>query len=212
MHPLLPALIGSVMLALLAAGCSQPGDPLRGPGSYPVELFQEMHYQQTYKAQEPPRIGPPEDSVPVQGSAVVLPDDVRTLVNPVARTPQTLRAAAWLYQINCAACHGPAAGGDGKAGEHLVEHGSTAPPAFDSDRVRRLSPGETFASISNGFGIVPNSGGLTRMPAFGKLLSDEDRWAIVHLIRLSAEERRALLTQITPPGHTNPAALQAAAP
>lgn len=212
MRSLLTTLAGSVLLALLAAGCTSPGDSFRGPGSYPVDIFQEMHYQQTHKAGEPPRIGPPEGSVPRTHAAIVVPDDPRTLVNPVARTPETLRAGAWLYQINCSACHGLQAGGDGAAGEHLGEHGGTAPPAFDSDRVRRLSAGEAFASVTNGFGIVPNSGGLTRMPAFGKLLPDEDRWAIVRLIGLSADERRVLLTEVTPPGHTKDAAFRAAAP
>ena len=47
----------------LIAGCT-PGDPFRSTGTYPIDIFQEMHYNQTYKAQEPPRLLPPKKLIP----------------------------------------------------------------------------------------------------------------------------------------------------
>ena len=34
-----------------------------------IDVFQEMHYNQSQKSQEPPRFLPPEDSYPVGGAA-----------------------------------------------------------------------------------------------------------------------------------------------
>ena len=37
-------------------------------GAHKVEIFTEMHYQPSYKSQEPNRILPPSDSVPMTGN------------------------------------------------------------------------------------------------------------------------------------------------
>jgi len=45
-------LLGLALLAgLVATACSQ--------GSYPVDIFYEMHYQQSYRSNEPPSLSPP---------------------------------------------------------------------------------------------------------------------------------------------------------
>src|ERR1700719_1228417 len=41
----------------------------------------------------------------------VAPDDAKKVHNPVKSSPDTLAAAAQLYKLNCAGCHGPK--GDG---------------------------------------------------------------------------------------------------
>ena len=43
-------LTAAVLTASVAAACS-PGDPFRSTGSYPIDVFQEMHYNQTQKSQ-----------------------------------------------------------------------------------------------------------------------------------------------------------------
>jgi mono/diheme cytochrome c family protein len=190
-----PPLLALGALALLAAACAQPGQaPGRSTGSYPIDIFQEMHYNQSFKAQEPPRLAPPRDSVPVTGSEVPLPEtevEADALVNPVQVTPAALERAAMLFQVNCAACHGLTAGGDGVVGQLFPPHGAVQPPAFGSDRVQALSPGAAYWVISLGEGF---------MPPFGSLLAPEDRWLLVHLVGLPADKQGSLLAGAKAPG------------
>ena len=183
-------------LVMATAGCGEPGQaPFRSTGSYPLDLYQEMHYNQSYKSQEPPRLAPPPDSVPITGKDLPLPElkaDAKPLQNPIAADPAALRQAGVLYHINCAACHGQVSAGDSLVGLKFAEHGALQPPAFASDRVRALSPGEAFWSITNGTGF---------MPSFGPLLKSQDRWLLVHLIGLSSAEREALLRSTKAPGY-----------
>ncbi|MCH7761020.1 c-type cytochrome [candidate division TA06 bacterium] len=120
-----------------------------------------------------------------------MPRSSHTYVSKVVRPSDfddfwkaVLEQAAELYAVNCLMCHGPTAGGDGIVGLLFQGYGVTPPPAFDSDRVRALSAGEAYWSVTNGFGF---------MPAFGNLLTPQERWTLIHLIGLSSEEREALL-------------------
>ena len=181
-------LLPVLALVVLAAVACQPGDPGRSTGAYKIDVFQEMHYDQTFKAQEPPRFLPPEDSIPVTGGKLPLPEsrsEAATLANPVAGNPTVFARAALVYNINCAACHGQTAGGDGFVGGRFIAYGAPGPPSFASERIQALRSGETYYSITEGFGF---------MPAFGNLLSDEDRWTLVSLIELDNTRRASLLT------------------
>ncbi len=183
-------------LALLAAGCGQPGEsPWRSTGSYPIDIFQEMHYNQSFKSQEPPRLYPPPDSVPVTGKELPLPalkTDAQGLENPVGFTSAAQEQAGVLYHINCAVCHGPTSQGDSFVGQQFVNHGATEPPSFASERIQLLTDGEAFWSITRGFGF---------MPTFGALLKPEQRWLLVHLISMPADQREALLGSTKAPGY-----------
>ena len=172
--------------ALTAAAC-EPGKPARSTGAYQIDVFQEMHYTQSFKSQEPPRFLPPEGSIPITGGKLALPEDndaIDALPNATVRNAATLNRAARLYNVNCASCHGASGGGDGYVGLRFAEYGAVQPPALASDRVADLAAGRAYASITNGFGF---------MPPFGNLLSDEERWALVHLLFISDAERAALL-------------------
>jgi mono/diheme cytochrome c family protein len=181
---------------MAVAGCNEPGQGLwRSTGSYPLDIYPEMHYNQTYKSQEPPRLAPPPDSVPIAGKDLPLPalkTDAKPLQNPVLVNADALRQAGVLYHVNCAVCHGQASAGDGFVGLKFAEYGAPQPPSFASDRVRALSAGEAFWSITNGTGF---------MPPFGRLLKQQDRWLLVHLIGLSPAEREALLAGTKAPGY-----------
>ena len=189
-------LVSLLGLALVAAGCGQPGQsPWRSTGSYPIDIFQEMHYNQTYKAQEPPRLAPPADSVPITGKELPLPElqaDAASLENPLTVDAAALEHAGVLYHINCSACHGPLSRGDGYVGGLFGEYGAPQPPSFASERVGALSPGEAFWSVTKGTGF---------MPPFGKLLKPEERWLLVQLLTLPAGERESLLGGTEAPGY-----------
>ena len=79
----------AVLAGVIAAGCTQ--------GSYPVDIFYEMHYQQYYKSHEPPRLSAPE------GSVAWFP--------PPESTAFDANSGQHLYSINCSMCHGTDAKG-----------------------------------------------------------------------------------------------------
>ncbi len=177
-----------VLLAVTLAAC-KPGDPARSTGSYPIDIFQEMHYNQSYKEGEPPRFLPPEGSMPVSGGFIPAGSKAESadLTSPYPVDAQTLERGALLYRQNCSMFHGLTAGGDGAVGVRFQDYMGISPPAFTSERMGKLTPGEAYSSVSRGFGF---------MPRFEGLLSEEDRWALVALIDATAAERGAALDAI----------------
>lgn len=208
-------LLISAAIALLgiAVACN-PGDAgnIRSTGSYPIDIFQEMHYNQSFKSQEPPRLDSAPQSVPWRGFAeapsndaaglvltgsVALPrlkSDAKALSNPIAKNASANQRAANLFAVNCSMCHGKLA--DAKAsedqakfvGQMFGQYRIVEPPSFESDRIQSLTPGESFWSITNGSGF---------MPSFGNLLDASDRWHLVHLIQMESADRKAILHQTT---------------
>ena len=190
-------LLLTAVVATVAAACS-PGDPFRSTGSYPIDVLQEMHYNQTVKSQEPPRFLPPEDSYPVEGGYIAVDDieNIEEMANPLADDPLALQRGALLYKQNCASCHGDIGSGDGYVGGVLRDYGVNRPPGFgDADGVlvvretgaTELTAGGTYRSISRGFGF---------MPAFEPLLSEDDRWALVTLLDAAEAQRRGVLESV----------------
>jgi mono/diheme cytochrome c family protein len=175
---------GLLLLAIAAvgvvlAGCSR--------GSYPLDFFSEMHYNQSYKIQEPPSLSAPSDSVPLTGREVEYSvADAPGLVNPVAVSAAMLQQGQVLYQINCAVCHGATGLGDGPMREKLTTAGYRGTPAnlTTSGSVSAGEGGMAFLVITKGFagafGMPPDQ---FVMPPFGKLITAEDRWTLVHYLR-----------------------------
>lgn len=198
-HKSLISLLPLVGLVFVAVACSQPGDgPWRSTGSYPIDIFQEMHYNQSYKAQEPPRLAPPVGSVPITGAELPLPDfraEAAALTSPLTAIDadaSLLEHAGVLYHINCSACHGNLSGGDGPVGLLFNDYGAPQPPAFTSDRITALNEGEVFWSVTTGFGL---------MPPFKNLLKPEERWLLAHLVTMPSEQREELLGRTKAPGY-----------
>ena len=149
------AVLGAVALvAVLAAmGCTS--------GSYPVDIFYEQHYQQSYKSHEPPRLSG------VSGAVAFYPAPPNTSDDSVQH----------LYDVNCQMCHGTGAKGDGPV-LNLLINGYGYETAITPD-LTTLTPAEieSFLKVTvRPFG--PNS----VMPPFGKLLSEDERWALAQYI------------------------------
>ncbi|HPG27081.1 MAG TPA: c-type cytochrome, partial [Myxococcota bacterium] len=90
-----------------------------------VEWFPQMKWQKAVQAFElndyQDRVSlfsPPDGTVPVGWADVAEPADLavadqEALVNPRKPTLESLKRGQELFDITCAACHGPTGGGDG---------------------------------------------------------------------------------------------------
>ncbi len=169
--------VGLFTLAL--AGCSR--------GSYPLDFFNEMHYQQSYRTQEPLTTSAPADSVPTTGREVDVDiSQAGTLRNPLPNDAATSALGARLYRVNCAVCHGETGQGDGPLANQLKEAGYLAPPSNLTSQgpTKGKSDGELFILVTKGFaGAYGLPEGRFVMPPFGKLLTAHERWAIVQYMR-----------------------------
>lgn len=98
-------------------------------------------------------------------------------VNPVKRTAAVLARGAELYRANCMMCHGATGRGDGPVAAGL----NPRPADFTAPNgIPQHSDGELFWWISKG---IPG----TSMPAFEAILTEEERWIVVHYIRTFSE-------------------------
>ncbi len=136
----------SLLVGLVAlAGCSQ--------GSYPLDIFYEMHYQPSYKAHEPPRL-----SVPASAVAWFPPPPATSFAND----------GGHLFQVNCSMCHGSAGKGDGPVLKKMMEQYGYQPaitPDLTSDQVKAQGTEGITAFMRSGVVVMPN---------FSKLLTDDE--------------------------------------
>lgn len=168
-------LIAIVALSVVAAGCAN--------GTYPLDIFYEMHYTQSYSSHEPPRLSPPEGAVPITGRPVFTPE------NPIPG--QRVEEGARLYAANCVFCHGTAGNGEDPQlqgpvlrimresyGYGTAARPYTITPDLTSDVVKDLPDAGLYGWITTG---------VTVMPSFDKLLTIEERWLLVNYIRTLSE-------------------------
>ena len=144
-----------LVVGILAIGCSQ--------GSYPLYIFYEMHYQQSYKSQEPPHL------TGVETSVAWFPSRQNTSFGTDGKH---------LFEVNCVMCHGAGAKGDGPVVQKLISSYSYTPLSNPPDLTDN-----TPASIE-GISPAPSRpfGPASVMPPCGKLLTSEERTAIAQYI------------------------------
>ena len=97
-----------------------------------------------------------------------------TLRDPEPVTEQRIAAGRAVFRENCIACHGERGRGNGPAAVGL-----DPPPADLVLHVPQHTDGELFYMISRG---MPESA----MPAWRSLLSERQRWEVVHYLRVLA--------------------------
>ena len=126
-------------------GCSQ--------GSYPVDIFYEMHYQPFYKSHAPPRLSVPETAV-----AYYPPPQATSFAN----------SGEHLYEVNCAMCHGDTAMGDGPVLNKMIQEYGYQPamtPDLTADQAKALGPTGIKGLLKSGVAVMPN---------FSKLLNNDE--------------------------------------
>lgn len=177
-------------IALVGMACST--------GSYPVDVFTEMHYQQSYKSQEPPRLAPSDGSVPFTVGAergqelttVSLPLKPRepatqaealALSNPVPNNTTTLEVGKKLFLTNCAMCHGIDGRGQSFMADTFASLGVNPPANLTAAGSIALTPTDSLA-----FWFI--SDGIVNMPSFRHLLTQEERWTVIHYLRFLSDQ------------------------
>lgn len=168
----LVGLLGCALSVLLVSACER--------GSYAVDIFPEQHYQQSVKSGEPPRLAPHPKAVPISGREIMFDAAAAAGVrNPVQRTTASLDRGNEVFRVNCAMCHGDQGRGSGAVGDVLVANNYVRPPNLNSEATQAKTDGELFWILTNGIVV---------MPEFKNLLSEEDRWSVVHYVRFLADQ------------------------
>jgi mono/diheme cytochrome c family protein len=90
--------------------------------------------------------------------------------NPIASTQESIAAGQKIYSKTCTMCHGRSGDADGPAVIELNIH----PAKLSDPKLATESDGALFWKITTG---------KKPMPAYGKRLSETDRWNLVNYVR-----------------------------
>ncbi len=201
-RPQLWAFAAASMLLLVAAGCDSTN-------TYPIDFYSGMHYSPAWHAQEPPRVDSPNGAIQVNQKTIATLaygpfvntggaaptnytlDEAKGIKNPLDANDANLKAGSDLFAFNCVQCHGQKGLGldtpNPSAGDAFMviyfkaanqglpqDQQIILPRNLTTDPVASLSDGEIYYYITNG---------INHMPAFGNLLTPEQRWQLVLHIR-----------------------------
>ncbi len=104
-----------------------------------------------------------------------VPDDYKTMENPVKKDSVSIETGKSKYNRYCAICHGRTGLGGGIKGKQM----KTFPGDFSGEVYQSQTDGEHFYKTMFGRG---------EMPAYENTLSDEDIWHIVNYVRTFRKE------------------------
>jgi len=107
-----------------------------------------------------------------------MPDSsIKNLANPLPFTKEIIEKGRKKFETFCSPCHGYYAKGDSRL------HGQfPSPPTLHSDKVRNWPDGNIYNVITNGQNV---------MPSYEKQVSRDERWAIIHYIRVLQRSQNA---------------------
>ncbi|GAB4295356.1 MAG: hypothetical protein Kow0098_17660 [Ignavibacteriaceae bacterium] len=118
--------------------------------------------------------------IPYQFKGTTEPPEV--LDNPLLPTPEVLELGKKKFLTFCSPCHGNNAEGDSRLRGQFPN-----PPTLHSDRARGFSDGMIFHIITNG---------QNTMPAYESQILPDERWAIVHYVRVLQRSKNASETDV----------------
>lgn len=162
-------------LACVAGLLAIPGTS----GAFPWN--KDMRDQPSVKAQET-EVAAIQSSMPVGGNErFPAPKDIidlvrarldagRKLVNPIARSSESVDRGRVSYDTHCLVCHGSQGRGDGPVGKKFVPQ----PMELNLDYVQLQPDGQIFYTISHG---------SIAMPHYRQAMTVEDRWHLVNFIK-----------------------------
>src|SRR5262249_18208117 len=100
-------------------------------------------------------------------------DKRKQMKNPVASSPESIKAGQALFQKNCRFCHGADAKGNGP----MAPEGTHPSNLTDDMWDRGSTDGEIFLVVQNG------AGPKFDMKGFKSKMSDTDIWTVVNYLR-----------------------------
>jgi len=102
---------------------------------------------------------------------------------PVPVTPELMERGQQRFNITCAMCHGATAAGNGIT----KQYGLATVVTLQDERIRKMSDGEIFNTITNG---------KNTMMAYGPNIIAPDRWAIIAYLRALQRSQNATVADV----------------
>lgn len=114
-----------------------------------------------------------------QNKQWVVPEEFKSLRNPMQPTESNLQAARALYSNECTQCHGDRGKGDGPEAR---SHFPLPADLSDATRMSTVTDGAIFYQISEG---------RRPMPSFKNRMTQDQLWQLVLLVRSFAQPAAA---------------------
>jgi hypothetical protein len=102
---------------------------------------------------------------------------------PLPVTRELMQRGQERFNITCAMCHGANASGNGIT----KQHGMATVVTLQDERIRKMSDGEVFNTITNG---------KNTMMAYGPNIIVPDRWAIIAYLRALQRSQNATIADV----------------
>jgi mono/diheme cytochrome c family protein len=102
---------------------------------------------------------------------------------PVPVTPELMERGQQRFNITCVMCHGATAAGNGIT----KQYGLATVVSLQDERLRKMSDGEIFNTITNG---------KNTMMAYGPNIIVPDRWAIIAYLRALQRSQNATVADV----------------
>jgi mono/diheme cytochrome c family protein len=102
---------------------------------------------------------------------------------PLEVTPELMARGQQRFNITCAMCHGASAAGNGIT----KQFGLTTVVTLQDERIRKMSDGEIFNTITSG---------KNTMMAYGPIIIVPDRWAIIAYLRALQRSQKAAIADV----------------